>query len=250
VDRLLRQGVNGLCLLGIVLLGGALSVALYQVWELSTRWVLVTIVGIVAVSVSMYLVRIFSKFLLIVLLFSLPFAVLGTSFLGEKTPIRFYAGFFSVGLLDFLLIGLYMSWFYRVFVTREQPPPGVDWLDFFVLWFIVAHLVATFGGEYQMINGFGATEYLAKFVLFYLYLSRHLDERYLLWLLAAFWWALPSTRVTATRTYSRPKLRYLGPRAMLALPAFPRARIRTATSWRSSCHSRWCCSSPRGYGPQ
>jgi putative inorganic carbon (hco3(-)) transporter len=186
LDRILRQGVNGLCFLGIALLGCALSLGLYQVWQLETRWAFVVIVGIAAVAVAMRLVRIFSDFLLITIFFALPFAAISTKFLGQPLLIKTYAGFFSASLLDFLLIGLYMGWFYRVFVTREQSPPGFDWLDFFVLWFIVAHLAATISGETQMIIGFGATEFVLKYGLFYFYLSRHLDERYLLWLLGAF----------------------------------------------------------------
>lgn len=183
MDRILRQGVNGLCFLGIVLLGCALSVALYQVWQLSTRWAVIVIGAIAAVSVAMRLVRIFSDFLLVVLLFSLPIASVTTKWLNIPGA-QWFAGFFSVALVDVLLIGLYMSWFYRVFVSREQSPPDFNRLDFFVLWYIVAHLVTTIGSESTLI-GLGATEYLAKYVLFYFYLSRHLNERFLLWLLGA-----------------------------------------------------------------
>lgn len=200
MDRILRPAVNGLCFLGIALLGCALSVALYHVWQIEARWGFVVVVAIAAVAVSMCLVRIFSKFLLVVLLFSLPFVALGSKWLA-LSDVKWYAGFFGVSLIDFILIGLYMSWFYRVFVTREQSPQGFNRLDFFVLWYIVAHLVATIGCADARL-GFGATEYLGKYVLFYFYLSRHLDERYLLWMLAALAFTIALEAAIATLQFT------------------------------------------------
>jgi putative inorganic carbon (hco3(-)) transporter len=188
LDRFLRQGVKGLCFLGIALLGCALSVTLYQVWQLQPRFAFAVVLAIAAVSVSMYLVRIFSDFLLVVLLFSLPFADITIVYFFRK-GLEWYIGYFSVSLIDFLLIGLYTTWFYWVFVRREQSLPSLDWLDFFILWYFVAHLVTAFGSEDPMF-GYGATEHLIKYVLFYFYLSRHLDERHLPWLLGALAFAI------------------------------------------------------------
>lgn len=190
MDRVLRQAGYAGRFLGVALLGCGLSLALYQASELDTRWFTVICVAIAAVAVSMWLVRIFSDFLLVVCLFSLPLASFSkwfwpSGFTVEDSGKFVYAGLFGVGLLDFILIGLYMSWFYRVFITREQPAPRFNRLDFLILWFVVAHLLATIGSQNVQL-GLGSTEFLVKHVLFYFYLSRNLDERHLPWLLAAF----------------------------------------------------------------
>lgn len=205
---MLRQGVNGLSALGIVVTGGALAVALYQVWQLSTRWVLVVIVAITAVSVALRFVRIFSDFLLVVLFFSLPFTSITTKWANIEGA-QWVAGFFSIGLVDFLLAGLYMSWFYRLFVTREQTLPSFNRIDFFILWYITAHLVSTIGCQDPVV-ALGSTEYLVKNVLFYFYVSRNLEARHIPWLLAAMGFAIGLEVAIGAAQFTTGKLTGLG----------------------------------------
>lgn len=191
MDNILRLAENGLRFIGVALLGCALSLALYQTWQLDTRWAGVVVIGIVAVVASMCMVRVFSDFLLIAILFCLPFATFtkwfipggGGYYAGGIRALS--AGALGIGVTDFITAGLYISWFYRVFVTREQSPPRFNRIDFFILWFIVAHVLATIGSADPEL-GFGATVHLAKCTLFYFYLSRHFEERHLPWLVAAF----------------------------------------------------------------
>jgi hypothetical protein len=179
---------NALAFIGTVLLGSSLSLGLYHVWDLERRWMVVIFVAVAAVAISMCFARRFSDFLVIVTLFSLPFATFtkwifssGTDELSQKAVI----GTLGVGLIDFLLIGLYMSWFYRIFVTRVQELPRLYLLDGLILCYILAYLVAAIG-SHRAAAGFGATEYLLKHAMFYFYVSRNLKERHLPWLLAAF----------------------------------------------------------------
>ena len=117
-----------------------------------------------------------------------------------------YSGLYNIGVIDFILIGLYVTWFYRVFVTREQPLPGrFNLLDGFILWFIVAHILATFG-SYDPRLGFGATAYLLKYALLYFYLSRHFEERHLPWLIAAFIFTLVSETLLGSYQFATGRL--------------------------------------------
>jgi hypothetical protein len=178
-------------MLGAAALGCILSLALYQVWQLEPRWVIVVFAAIAAVAVSGCLIQIYSDFLLVASLFCLPIASFvkwvwpsGYS-VSDKVEVA-YSGLYNIGVIDFIIIGLYVTWFYRVFVTREQPLPGrFNLLDGFILWLIAAHILATFG-SYDARLGFGATAYLLKYALLYFYLSRHFEERHLPWLIAAF----------------------------------------------------------------
>lgn len=181
---------NTLRLFGVILLGFTLSFAIHEAWTLETRWLVVGLVAVIAIATSMCLARIFSDVLLIVALFSLPLAsfckwIWLESYNVEDPGTIVYVGVLGVGLIDFLLVGLYMSWFYRVFITREQALPRLNLLDGFILWFIVAHLAGTIGAVEPTI-GLAATEFLLKHFLFYFYISRNLEERHLPLLLAAF----------------------------------------------------------------
>jgi hypothetical protein len=167
--------------LGAALLGVMLSLVLYELWDFDTRWFVTFLVGISAVAISMCLVRIFSDFLLVSTLFCLPLVTFSKWFAYEDI----YAGALGIGVVDFLICGLYMSWFYRVFVTRVEPPPRFTRLDGLIVWFTLAHLLAAFGSQNPG-YGLSATEFLVKYVLFYFYLSRHFGEHHLPWLLGAF----------------------------------------------------------------
>lgn len=194
MEFVLRQTGNAARLFGIMALGFAFAFGLYQVWELDTRWFVVTLVGISGIGIAMCLVRIFSDFLLVASLFCLPLSAfhkwIWPSNYAEYERGNFvYSGVLGIGLIDFVLVGLYVSWFYRIFVTREQELPRINWLDFFVLWYLVAHLVSILGSPDTEL-AFGASEFLFKHVLFYFYLSRNLSDRHLPWMLVAFAFAI------------------------------------------------------------
>jgi len=190
VNSALHLDGSPLRYLCVVLMGCALSLVLHEAWDLETRWFVIVFVAISAIAVSMCLARIFSDFVLVFTLFSVPFASFAkwiwlSGYDIEDHGNIIYVGLLGIGLIDFLLVGLYMSWFYRIFVSREQALPRLNLVDGFILWFVLAHLVATIDAE-GVALGLAATEFLFKHFLFYFYLSRNLDERHLPWLLAAF----------------------------------------------------------------
>jgi hypothetical protein len=186
-----RRVGNAVRLLGVAVLGCILSVALYQVWQLEPRWSAVVVIAVTAVALSMCLAKIFSDFLLVASLFCLPLASFvkfiwpGGYSVTENVAVA-YSGLNNIGVIDFVIAGLYVSWFYRLIVLREiTMSRHFNLVDGFVLWFILANIVATVGSTDWRL-GLGATTYYLKYVLLYFYLSRHFEERHLPWLLAAF----------------------------------------------------------------
>ena len=182
---------NVVRLLGVAVLGFILSLALYQVWQLEPRWSAVVVIAVTAVAFSMCMASIFSDFLLVASLFCLPVAsfvkfIWPDGYSVSENVVVAYSGLNNIGLIDFVIAGLYLSWFYRLFVVRRV---SASWhfnrLDAFVIWFVAANIVATFGSVDPRL-GLGATTYYLKYVLLYFYLSRHFEERHLPWLLAAF----------------------------------------------------------------
>jgi hypothetical protein len=196
---------------GVAALGCILSLALYQVWELPPRWSAIVIIAAMAVAVSMCLVHVFSDLLLVASLFCLPIASFvkwfaPSGYAIEDYPQAVLSGLYNVGVIDFILVGLYVSWFSRVFVTCEEAlPRRFNPLDGFVLWLIAAHVLATFGSVNPSL-GFSATAFHVKYALFYFYLSRHLEERHLPWLVAAFMFTIVVEAVLGSYQFATGRL--------------------------------------------
>jgi hypothetical protein len=178
----------------VAALGFAFSLALYQVWDLETRWLGATVVGVAGVGIAMCFAEVFSDFVLIAFLFTLPLVSFSKWFwpeniTGDDRGVLIYSGVSGIGLLDLILIALYLSWFYRIFVIRSEPLPGRGLLDLFVVWFIAANLIATIGSPHPA-YGLGVVEFLLKYAVLYFYLSRNLHARHLPWLLGALAFAI------------------------------------------------------------
>ena len=194
MERIARLSSDAVRQLTVVLAGALLALGLYQVWDLKTRWFVVVVAGIVLVAIAMCFVSVFADFVLIASLFALPFASFDkwfwpTLYSSTERGNLVYGGMFGLGLLDFVLAALYMSWFYRVFVARIQPLPGLCFLDLIAVSLVVVYLLSTIGAQDPGL-GLGATEYLLKHLLLYFYVSRNLRADHLPWLIAAFCMAI------------------------------------------------------------
>lgn len=200
---------NALVLLAIMLLGASLSLGLYHVWSLETRWIIVIFVGIAGVAISMCFAREFSDFLIIVTFFSLPFAAFTKWLLlsapAEENQGGALIGTLGIGMIDFLLVGLYMSWFYRIFIARIQQIPRLHLLDGLIIFYMIAYFLAAIG-SHRSAEAFGANEYLLKHVMFYFYVSRNLKERHLPWILGAFFFTIAMDLPLSTYQYYTGKL--------------------------------------------
>jgi hypothetical protein len=150
---------------------------------------LVCVAGIAMVAISMCFVSAFADFVLIAFFFALPAISFDKWFWPALYTTKergnlVYGGMLGLGLLDFVLIALYMSWFYRVFIARIQPLPRLYFLDLIAASFLLAHLLGIIGAADTYL-GVGASEYLFKYLLLYFYISRNLRSEHLPWLVVA-----------------------------------------------------------------
>jgi len=177
---LIRHGV-------VAILGALFALALYKMWSLDTRWFYVVIAAIVMLSISAMAVSRFSQFLLMLLMFCLPFAGFGKwlfvdSFDAAVIGDQVYAGLISIGIYEFLLAGLYMSWFYRIFVTREQQLPGIKSMDIWVFVVVLTYILSI-PGSIEPMFGLFSLVHLLKHVALYFYVTRNFQYRHVRWFL-------------------------------------------------------------------
>lgn len=178
-------------LIGIV--GALFALAVHPLWGLEGRWFVVAVVGIALVSVSMLFAGKFSDFLLIVLFFSVPLAGFAKwSFLDERLSqdvrdASLYTGTLGVGILDFLIVGLYGAWAFRVVVLREVLP-RLDRLDAWVGLVVLANVLSQWGAMQPL--GIFALEHQVKYVLIYFYVARHFRRDHLPWFMASVGFAI------------------------------------------------------------
>lgn len=200
------------------LLGALFALALHEIWVLEGRWFYVTVAAIVMISISLMFIGIFSDFLMVALMFCIPLAGFGKWFFPSDLRDLVFSspkhnatleGTLGVGLIDFILVGLYASWFFRIFVLREERLPRLNSLDAFAGIFLVAYVISIPGAPTPAL-GVYATAYLAKFLLLYFYISRNFKERHLAWLIASFVFAVALEGSFGVIQYTTGKLVGLG----------------------------------------
>jgi len=175
-------------------LGALFAASLYQVWSLQGRWFAIAILVVFLVSAAIAAIQRLGDFVLVSFLFALPLSGFVKWFLLERfnedvhsaAP---FSGALGLGLSDFMLIGLYLSWFGRVFATREERPPRLEKIDGIVLVLVSATALSVWGAPSPLL-GLSALEHLVKHVLVYFYVSRNLQRRHLGWLLGAMAFAI------------------------------------------------------------
>jgi hypothetical protein len=133
MEAIMRFSRDAMRQVMVALLGALFALGLFEIWNLDLRWFVVLVTAIVLVAIAMCFASVFSDFLLISFFFTLPFASFDkwfwTSHGASDRGSLVYGGVFGLGLLDFVLVGLYLSWFYRVFIVRIQPIPRLCFLD-------------------------------------------------------------------------------------------------------------------------
>ena len=108
----------------VVVVGGLLSLSLYLVWKLETRWFYVSVAGLAMVCVSLLFVRRFGDFLLVTFLFLVPLSAFQKWLFLDHFPDHIrndaaYSGAANIGMMVFLLAGFYAHWFLQVFYNHS-----------------------------------------------------------------------------------------------------------------------------------
>lgn len=183
------------------MLGAAFAAALYPVWGLEGRWFYVTIAGLVMLSASMAFAGRFGNFVMILTFFCIPVAGF-TKWIGldgydeDDRNAMPTSGMFGVGITDFMIAGLYLSWAFRILVLRSEPMPRLRRADVWVLLMIAAATLSIWGA-FDRALGFYALEHVVKHALYYFYVSRHFRREHIPWLLGAIAFAIALEAVVA-----------------------------------------------------
>jgi hypothetical protein len=171
------------------LLGVAFAIGLYGIWGLATRWFVVVVAGTILLSASMIFLGHAGQLLFYAFLFAIPIASIEKwLFWGWVPPDQVgsavFSGLIGIGPIDFILAGLYLSWMFRIFVTREAPLLRFEKIDALVLLLPVSYVISLWGAP-RIMFGVHAIGYLLKHLLAYFYVSRHVQRHHLRWIVVA-----------------------------------------------------------------
>ena len=177
-----------------ILLGSLFGLVLYRIWSLPGRWFVVTIAGLLLISISMVMIYRFSDFLLIFLMFSIPLSgfckwMFLKSYTREVADVAPLSGCIGLGITDFILVGLYLLWFVKIFVTKEERLSRLTGIDKLVLLLVVSYIISLLGAPHLSLGLF-ATGHLIKHVMIYFYVSRHIKRHHIRWFMAAIFCAI------------------------------------------------------------
>lgn len=173
-------------LVGII--GALFALAVQPLWSLEGRWFVVVIVGIALVSTSMLFAGRLSDFLLVALFFVVPLAgfakwtFLDQSLSQDVRDGALYTGTLGIGILDFLVFGLYFVWAFRIVAMRESLQ-RLDRIDAWVGLIVLANILSQWGAMQPL--ALFALEHQVKYVLIYFYIARHFRRDHLPWFMAA-----------------------------------------------------------------
>jgi O-antigen ligase len=198
-------------LLVAVVCGVVLAFCAYKLWSLDTQYLVVAVAAIVLASISMIFLPRYPDFLLVALFFSIPFASFNKSlFLASwehaasaKAVMRF-SGVISVALPDILLAALYAIWALKVVALRTANVPRPQKADLFPMLLVLAYVCSIPVSAYPTAAIFGLF-YLLRYILYYIYLSRHVEMRHFPWILIALCFAIIPEFVLGALQYATGK---------------------------------------------
>jgi len=175
--------------------GSVFSLLLLPLWDFEPRWLYISVVSLVFVAILCLFIARLSDFLLIALIASVPIAgfaklVISDEISEVSTTFAPVSGAILFGVTDILLIGLYLSWFWRVFALRI---PASKFSLGFIDWLVLAIGAGYIGSITYTIDAFlglSAFEHYLKHSLVYFYVSRHFRSRHLPWLLGCIYLSL------------------------------------------------------------
>jgi hypothetical protein len=168
-------------------LGALFAACIYPIWNLEGRWFVVAVTALALVSISMMFAGRFSNALLILLLFCVPLAGFKTFFFLDDHVT--WTNALGLGIIDFLVAGLYFAWLFRILVLRNAPMPRLQAADVWPALVVLSCLLSLPGSSEPRLVVF-AFQNLMLHVLVYFYVSRHFKPQHVPWLLAAIGFAI------------------------------------------------------------
>ena len=179
------RGLPRVLLIGA--LGALFAACIHPLWDLEGRWFVVTVAGLALVSTSMMFAGRFSNALFILLLFCVPLAGFKKFFFLDDYVT--WTNALGLGIVDFLVAGLYFAWLFRIFVIGNEPWPRPKAADAWAALVVLSCLLSLPGSNEPRLVVF-ALQNLLLHVLVYFYVSRHFRPGHVPWLLAAIGFAI------------------------------------------------------------
>ncbi|MDH4099007.1 MAG: O-antigen ligase family protein [Nitrospirota bacterium] len=165
----------------VALLGILFAFLVWKIMGLEFRYAAAICGGLVVVSACMILICDITDFLILSLVFNVPFVEFSKWFLRREEVVA--AKGIAVGLTELLLLIGYAVWFIRIFVARTMPLPKLSRIDFFILIFLFAQAISLLGAEDKGLSILDII-YNFKYVLLYFFLAHHVERRHLKWITA------------------------------------------------------------------
>jgi O-antigen ligase len=178
-------------LLAVVFGGAVVAFGAYHLWSLSPQYLAAVCIAIALGSFSMVFLPRYADFLLVSLFCSVPLSSFNKSFfllgwehdVAAKSVMRF-SGVVSLAVSDILLGALYFIWAFKVVALRTERFPRLQKSDLFPLLFVLANVCSIPGSPYPTAAVFGLFN-VSRLVLYYFYLSRHVQLRHFPWIMLA-----------------------------------------------------------------
>lgn len=171
------------------LLGALLAVVLYKFWDFHWRWMVIASGGLVGLSALCVLLGNVGRLGIYAFLFTIPIASIEKWFFldmvyDDWVADQLWSGYIGLGPIDVVIAVLYLSWIFRIFVSKDAPFPRLERIDGLAFMLFAAYVISLLGAP-NLATGLFSTGFLLKHLLAYFYVSRHILRQHLKWVVAA-----------------------------------------------------------------
>ena len=171
-------------LVTIALLGTALAATVtFALDSMEPRYSTALFGSLLLMSAAMCVSRRAQDIALYLMAFNLPFTSIEKSlFLTQETT--YVTPGVAIGLFEILLLSLYVLWFVRIFVMRSERMPRPTKLDWWVLAFVIVHVLSLYNSVSRTLTIFEIIR-LMKYAAAFFYIEHNLERRQLKVIIAA-----------------------------------------------------------------
>lgn len=151
--------------------------------HLELRYCIVLIVAIIMISAGLVLSKQLDRIALYLLAFNISFTSIEKS-LFLTTESTYVTSGIAIGLFEILIIFLYFTWLFRIFVLRRQPLPKLTAIDWWVLIFLAAHVLSLYNSTSRTLTALEIFR-LIKYIAAFFYIEHNLIRTQIKMIVAA-----------------------------------------------------------------
>jgi len=175
--------------LGAMLSGTAFALAVWAMMRLEFKYALAALLGTALLALALFFFDRLGSFLLYLLVFNVPLVGFEKALFLHQEAVLATAGI-GIGLADFILVGLYLMWWFRI-LERKEPWPALQRTDLWALAFLAVN-VLSWGITASRVYTFFEIVRVAKCLLLYFYVSRNLKKAHLKWVVLLLFFVIVS----------------------------------------------------------